>query len=177
MNVFWLLTAQERLRADLHGKPEGLAGWLPRLNAVLAEVFSGQVVLVRDRYSGYREFEGLVVLFVEIQPAAAESQARFPSPGTYIVKIAFDEKRQVLKKEINSWDRSRPSIFTAIMFSCLWRHIRMQMNRLRWFTATPTPCSGNATSLAWRKRLAWPAALAFLSRVRLSVCYGFFISA
>lgn len=111
MNVFWLLTAQERLRAELHGKQEGLAEWLPRLNAVLAEVFSGQVVLVRDRYSGYREFEGLVILFVEIQPIAAGSQGRFPSPGTYIVKIALAEKREVLKKEIESWNRSRPSYF------------------------------------------------------------------
>ena len=111
MNVYWLLAAQERLRAELHGLPDGLEEWLPRLNAVLAEIFSGQVVLVRDRYSGYRPFDGLVILFVEVQPGAESQAGRFPSPGTYIVKIAFDKKRAVLKGEIDAWNNARPGYF------------------------------------------------------------------
>ena len=78
MNVYWLLAARERLRAELHGQLTGLAVWLPRLNSVLAEVFAGQVVLVRDRYSGYRPFDGLVILFVEVQPGPDSSRSASP---------------------------------------------------------------------------------------------------
>ena len=108
MNVYWLLTAKESLRAALHGQSAGLSSWLPRINGVLADIFAGQVVLVRDRYSGYRPFQGLVILLVEVQPIANPHPCRFPSPGTYIVKIAFDERRADLKGEIDAWNAARP---------------------------------------------------------------------
>ena len=111
MNVYWLMAAKERLRAELHGESQGMAHWLPRLNAVLGEVFAGHMVLVRDRYSGYRAFDGLVILFVEVQPTPVSPSCRFASPGTYIVKVAFDDRRAALKAEIGAWNSARPDFF------------------------------------------------------------------
>lgn len=108
MPVYWLLSARESLRAVLHGRPLGLAERLPQINGVLADVFAGQVVLVRDRYAGYRPFDGVAILLVEIQPADGAAPGRFPSPATYIVKVALDDARG-LKREIDAWNAARPA--------------------------------------------------------------------
>jgi hypothetical protein len=118
MSVYWLLTAEERFRAELNQASDDVGGWLTRLNSVLTETFAGQVVLVRDRYSGYRPFDGLVVLFVDVQRGESVRQCNFASPGTYIVKIAFDERQASLRDEIAAWNSTSPVSSTATACSC-----------------------------------------------------------
>ena len=108
MNIYWLLTASERLRAALHGLPSDASYWVERINKQLAEAFPDQVVLIRDYFQGYREFYGMVILLVEVQPLPGGTSGRFRSPGTYIVKVAFDELQADLKGEIDAWNHSRP---------------------------------------------------------------------
>lgn len=115
MSVYWLLSASESLRAALHGysdethsDTDQVASWTDRINGVLVDVFPGQIVLIRDYLQGYRAFYGLVVLMIETQPTAGAAAGRFLSPGTYIVKVAFDKKREVLRHEIEAWNNARP---------------------------------------------------------------------
>ena len=108
MNIYWLLSASERLRAALHGRSSDANSWVDRINKQLEEAFPEQVVLIRDYFQGYREFYGMVVLLVEVQPLPGGTTGRFRSPGTYIVKVAFDELLQDLKDEIDAWNNSRP---------------------------------------------------------------------
>jgi hypothetical protein len=91
-----------RCMARRMGWPVGCRG------SVLNDIFAGQIVLVRDRYSGYRPFQGLVILLIEVQPGENAPPCRFHSPGTYIVKIAFEERQADLKGEIDSWNAARP---------------------------------------------------------------------
>ncbi len=108
MSVFWLLAAKESLRAALNGSTVGFEPWIERIDAVLVEAFAKQTILVRDYFRGYREFYGIVILFVEVHPTNESSPGRFQSPGTYIVKVAFDNAQPALQKEIAAWNKSRP---------------------------------------------------------------------
>jgi hypothetical protein len=108
MNVYWLLSASEQLRAALHGAAFSTDHWVVRINGKLSEAFPEQVVLVRDYFQGYREFYGMVILLIEIQTLSNQPSGRFRSPGTYIVKVAFDELLDDLKAEISNWNKSRP---------------------------------------------------------------------
>ncbi len=120
MSVHWLLAAKETLRAALNGSELGFEPWIQRIDDVLKNVFPEQTVIVRSYFRGYREFYGVVILFVETQPANAMTRGRFHSPGTYIVKVAFEEMREALKQEIAAWNNSRPkhlrsdSIFVSL---------------------------------------------------------------
>ena len=127
MAVYWLQSARENLRKALHGQAQGFGHWMPCLNAVLDEVFRGQVILVRERYSGYRPFAGLVILFVEVQPlpdgTPTTVHGRLTTPGSYIIKIAFDDKRADLKTEIDAWNSARPEhLYSDNVFVSLTAH-------------------------------------------------------
>jgi len=109
MSVYWLLNASENFRAALNGQSVPLAQRLEEVNAVLEKVFPGDVVIVRDRFSGYRPFDGLVILLVEVQPGPNPVAGDFHSPATYIVKIALDDEGGELKREIAAWNSTRPA--------------------------------------------------------------------
>lgn len=108
MTTYWLLSASERLRAALHGHEADANLWVAQINNELVRAFPDQVVLVRDYFQGYREFYGMVILLVEVQPLGDKPSGRFRSPGTYIVKVAFGELVKALKGEIDAWNHSRP---------------------------------------------------------------------
>ncbi|OWK43753.1 hypothetical protein [Fimbriiglobus ruber] len=116
MPVYWLIAASENLRAAVYGDtihdPKAFTALRTRIDGVLAKVFPGQVVIVRDRLSGYRPFDGLAILLVEVQPDATSvpvPSGLFPSPGTFIVKVAFDGMAGELHSELRAWDTSRPA--------------------------------------------------------------------
>lgn len=108
MKIHWLLSASERLRIALHGREADANSWVAKINTELVQAFPNQVLLVRDYFQGYREFYGIVILLVEVQPLGDKSSGRFRSPGTYIVKVAFNELQADLKGEIDAWNHSRP---------------------------------------------------------------------
>lgn len=116
-SVYWLISASQNLRAAVHADasrdPAAFESWQRNINAVLADVFPAQVVLVRDQFFGYRPFDGLAILLVEVQPREAAPNGQFPSPGTYIVKLAFGERLADLERELQSWDAARPQFLRS----------------------------------------------------------------
>ncbi|MEZ5940616.1 MAG: tetratricopeptide repeat-containing protein [Planctomycetaceae bacterium] len=114
MSVYWLISAAESLRKVVHRlegeNPDAFQDIQSAFNQTLAATFPGQVILVRDRLSGYRDFDGLGILLVEVQPEhdGAASSGPFHSPSVYIVKVAMPDRLQALETEMTAWDSARP---------------------------------------------------------------------
>jgi tetratricopeptide (TPR) repeat protein len=116
MPTYWLIAAAETSRAAAFassaGDPRAGAKHHQQLDKALAEVFPGQIVLVRDFLSGYRPYDGLAILLVEVQPTrrrkGAPNSGPFYSPGIYIVKIGVGKRAEDLKRELDAWNNARP---------------------------------------------------------------------
>jgi hypothetical protein len=114
MSVYWLISASETLRKSTHAlqllDPGAFAQMQEEFSRILADVFPGQVVIVREQLSGYRDFDGLGILLVEVQPVPGKraTTSLFHSPCVYIVKVAVGHRLKDLQRELQAWDSSRP---------------------------------------------------------------------
>lgn len=118
MSVIWLIDASESLRAATDSTQYDVGGFdqlREAFSRALAQAFAGQVVIVRERLSGYRDFYGVGVFLIEVQPAepAANRSGTFHSPAVYIVKTAIETERNELAKELDAWDNCHPKHITG----------------------------------------------------------------
>jgi hypothetical protein len=127
MAVFWTIQARRHLRQALaealcrenedwgaserHAAPRGevrneansclgvLELTMDRLNDILAGLFDGASVVVKDQVLGYRRKKDLFILMVEAFGREDERS------GPFVVKIGPESR---LKREIRGWSRCRP---------------------------------------------------------------------
>jgi hypothetical protein len=118
MAVLWTIQAKRHLRHALAEalcrEPEGagcavgngrwlgvMGSTLDRLNDILAGVFPGVSVVVKDQVLGYRRKKDLFVLLVEAFDADDDAERG----GPFVVKIGPEEK---LRREVRGWESCRP---------------------------------------------------------------------
>jgi hypothetical protein len=129
MAVFWTIQARRHLRQSLaealcrENETEGQRGrpaaaqagdetrpriylgvlevTMDRLNDILAELFEGASVVVKDQVLGYRRKKDQFILMVE----AFGDESKSEKTGPFVVKIGPESK---IRKEIRGWDCCRP---------------------------------------------------------------------